>query len=324
MSDSAAPALDLAHDPGAEPIGRKRGGMQPYVWSLCGCVWFAVMGVVTHDLGRPIDDAGTPSCPWTVVCFVRSVVATACAASLVVATGAKFVVFASRSLWVRSLAGSTSMVATFYALAHLHVTDVLTLTNTSPIWVALLAWPMGLDRPTLGVWLAVAFSVCGVAVAVQPHGDGFRAAPALAALFAAFFTAVAMLGLNRLKGIAPFAVVTHFSAVSAVYGGAAWLLSGGLGVDLDAAGDPGWYRHGGVWAEILAVGVTAFVGQVFLTLAFSRGRATRVSVVGLSQVVMVMLLEAALGWKRVTPVMILGTGMVLGPTAWLMARERRR
>ena len=321
LTDSTlVPTLTPAAVPQPAPT---RGGMQPYVWSLCGCLWFSVMGLITHDLGRPIDDAGTPSCPWTVVCFVRSVVATAFAASLALGTGAKLVAFSSRSLWVRSLAGSTSMVATFYALSHLHVTDVLTLTNTSPIWVALLAWPLGQDRPTWGVALAIAFSVCGVAVAVQPHGDGFRVVPALFALFAAFFTAVAMLGLNRLRGIAPFAIVTHFSAVSAVFGGVAWFLSDGLGLDLDAAGDPRWYRHLDVWLEVLGVGLTATVGQVFLTLAFSRGRATRVAVVGLSQVVMVMAFEAALGWKAVTPVMLVGTGMVLGPTAWLMARERR-
>ena len=117
--------------------------------------------------------------------------------------------------------------------------------------------------------------------------------------------------------------MTHFSAVSAVFGGVAWFLADGLGFDLDAAGDPHWYRHPGVWLEVLGVGLTATVGQIFLTLAFSRGRATRVAVVGLSQVVMVMVLEAALGWKSVTPVMLLGTAMVLGPTAWLMARARR-
>jgi drug/metabolite transporter (DMT)-like permease len=336
MSDSSivphlGPAIDSVLDPalGAETPAAapskhaSRGGLRPYVWSLCGCAWFAAMGILTHDLGRPVDESGTPACPWTVVCFVRSVVATLCAASLAVATGKQLVLFASRSLWVRSLAGSTSMVATFYALAHLHVTDVLTLTNTSPIWVSLLAWPMGAERPTRGVLLAVAFSVCGVAVALQPHGDGFRPMPVCCALFAAFFTAVAMLGLNRLRGIAPLAIVAHFSAVSACFGGAAWFLADGLGVDIDAAGDPGWYRDPAVWAEIVAVGVTATVGQVFLTLAFSRGRATRVSVVGLSQVVMVMGLEAALGWKAVTPVMIVGTAMVLGPTAWLMARERK-
>jgi drug/metabolite transporter (DMT)-like permease len=298
--------------------------MKPYIFSLCGCFWFAAMGLIIHDLGRPIDDAGTPSCPWTVVAFVRSVVATLFALSLTLSIGAKLVFFKPRSLIVRSIAGSVSMMASFYAFAHLHPTDVLTLTNTSPIWLALLSWPLLNDRPTWGVAIAIGFSVAGVAVALQPQTAGFQLLPAIVALIAAFFTAVAMLGLNRLKGIAPFAVVTHFSAVCTLFGAAGWLLADGLGVDIDAQGDPHWYKSFWVWAEVVGVGLTATIGQIFLTLAFSRGNATRVSIVGLSQVVIMMISESVLGWKSLSPVMIVGTLMVLGPTAWLMSRERKR
>lgn len=124
MTDSTivsklGPAIDSVLDPalGAEKSGivPSRGGLRPYVWSLCGCVWFAAMGLLTHDLGRPIDEFGTPACPWTVVCFVRSIVATICATTAALATGKQLLHLTSRSLWVRSLAGSTSMVATFYA-----------------------------------------------------------------------------------------------------------------------------------------------------------------------------------------------------------------
>ena len=301
----------------------KTPGIRPYVWMLCGCAWFAVMGIIAHDLGRSATEDGPASCPWIVVAFVRSIVATICAAAMAFSYGHKLVFLHPRILWVRSLAGSCSMMATFYALAHLHVTDVLTLTNTFPIWVAILSWPLGQDRPTLGVWVAVMSAVCGVAVAIQPQSDGFSPIPALAALVAAFFTAIAMLGLNRLRNVAPFAIVTHFSAVSAVFGGAVWFMVGVGGVELGTTGDPDWYRHSMVWLEIVGVGVTATVGQVFLTLAFSRGTATKVSVVGLSQVVMVMIIEACLGWKKFDTFMIFGTLMVLGPTAWLMVRERR-
>ena len=302
----------------------KNSGIRPYVWMLSGCAWFAVMGLITHDLGRPIADGGPPSCPWLVVAFFRSVVATVFAASLALAYGQKLVFWQPRILWIRSLAGSCSMMATFYALAHLHVTDVLTLTNTFPIWVAILSWPLGQDRPTFGVWIAVLFAVCGVAVAIQPHSDGFKQLPAMFALVAAFFTAIAMLGLNRLRHVAPFAIVTHFSAISAIFGGTGWFLIDVVGIEIGTTGDPHWYQHPLVWLEIIGVGVTATIGQVFLTLAFSRGSATKVSVVGLSQVVMVMIFEAALGWKMFDTLMILGTAMVLGPTAWLMVRERRQ
>jgi drug/metabolite transporter (DMT)-like permease len=301
-----------------------RAGLMPYVWVLCGCFWFAAMGLLIHNVGQPMDDAGTPSCPWTIVAFVRSFVAMIFATILAVSTGAKLVFFKSRSLMVRSFAGSTSMMATFYAFSHLHPTEVLTLTNTSPIWVALLAWPLAGEKPTWGVVVAIAFSVSGVAIAVQPQSDGFALIPALFALFAAFFTAVAMLGLNRLKGIAPFAVVAHFSAVSTLFGAVGWILADVLQFNIDAKGDPQWFEHSWVWAEIVGIGMTATIGQVFLTLAFSRGNATRVAIVGLSQVVIVMICEAVLGWKALSSVMMLGTAMVLGPTAWLMSRAKRK
>ena len=294
-------------------------GTKPYFWALTACVWFAVMGLLTHWLGQPAWEGGPPRVSWAAVACVRSVVATLLAAAFTVIAGAKFVVWTPRIMWVRSLAGSTSMMATFYALAHLPTSDVLTLTNTSPIWVAILSWPMGLSKPSAGVWAAVVVAVLGVAVTAQGEsaGEGLPALPAAMALVAAFFTAVAMLGLNRLAGIHPFAVVTHFSAVSAVYGAIMWTLA-------DSPGDPEWRSHWLVWAGIVGVGVTAFLGQVFLTLAFSRGVATRVSVVGLTQVVLVMLGEQVIGWKDITPQGVFGTAMVLGPTAWLIIRSRRR
>ncbi len=296
----------------------ERGGAKPYLWALAACGWFAVMGLLTHWLGLPREVGGPPRVSWAAVATVRSVVATLCAAGLTLAVGAKFVTLRPRTLWVRSVAGSTSMIATFYALAHLPTSDVLTLTNTSPVWVAVLSWPLGRERPTAGVWVAVVMAVAGVAVAVGDFDGGaaMDAVPAGLALGAAAFTAVAMLGLNRLSGVHPFAVVTHFSAVSAVFGAVTWSVAG-------ADGDAEWYTHPDVWAGIVGVGLTAFLGQVFLTLAFSRGVATRVSVVGLTQVVLVMFGEQLLGWKPATLHGLFGTAMVLGPTAWLIARSRR-
>ncbi len=281
------------------------------------------MGLLTHFLNQPAEPGGQPRVAWPVVACVRSVVATILAAALTWAVGARFVVLKPRVMWVRSLAGSTSMMATFYALARLPTSDVLTLTNTSPVWVAILSWPLLRERPGRGVWLAVLVAVAGVAAALQPSGRAADVAPAVLALVAAFFTAVAMLGLNRLGNLHPFAIVTHFSAVSALFGLVGWLMASELGVGIDAPGDPDWARNPAVWLGVVGVGTTAFLGQVFLTLAFSRGVATRVSVVGLTQVAMVMLGEQLLGWKDITPMGVLGTAMVLGPTAWLMLRRKR-
>jgi drug/metabolite transporter (DMT)-like permease len=265
---------------------------------------------------------GAEGVAWQTLATVRSSVAFLLAFVVALALGVPLVVVGPRALWLRSIAGSCSMLSTFFALANLHASEVLTLTNTFPVWVALLSWPMVGEKPSRGVWVAVVIAVVGVSLAVYPReGETstvqvFRLVPALSAVAASFFTALAMLGLNRLKAIKPMAVVVHFSAVSTLFCAAAFVL-------FPVKDGPDPFRSTPMTVRLLGIGVTAMVGQVFLTLAFSRGTATKISVVGLSQVVMVMAVEAAAGWKTFTPMNVFGTLLILGPTGWLMMRERK-
>jgi drug/metabolite transporter (DMT)-like permease len=286
-------------------------GIKPYLWMLCGCAWFSAMTLLVR--------AANESCDWQIVAVARSGVATLVALILVALAGVQLVYLRPRTLWWRSLAGSASMVCTFYALGKMHGSDVLTLTNTFPSWIAILSWPMVGERPSPGVWLAVAISVVGVIVVGQSQAEtgdpGFTVLSVTSALAAAFFTALAMLGLNRLKGVAPLAVVVHFSAVSTVV-----CLASAFAFERSTPGFPA--IDGPLALLLIGVGATAAVGQVFLTLAYRGGSATNVSVVGLTQVVMVMAAEAALGWKSFNAVAVFGSILVLGPTAWLLLRER--
>lgn len=284
---------------------------KPYVWMLCGSGWFSAMALLAHAAGDRLD--------WQVVAVARSGLAAAFAVAAAVAVGAKLAFPGGKMLWLRSLAGSTSMIGTFYALTHMPVSQALTLTNTFPMWVALLSWPLEGRRPTAGVAAAVLCAVGGVAVIFRPDLGGLPAA-AGAALVASVATAVAMLGLNRLRGVSSLGIVVHFSVVSMLFGIAALFV-------FDRS--PDRFAHLGSPAALgllLGVGATATVGQVFLTLAFRAGSPTKVSVVGLSQVVMVIAAEvafpAATGGHPVDGWTAVGTALVLGPTAWLMVRDR--
>lgn len=296
----------LSSVPGDPQFPEKDRSVRAYVWMLTGCFWFSLMAVFTHAL------AG--QCDWQVVALARSGLATIFALTVALVSRSKLVFLRPGILWVRSLSGSCSMLATFYALTHLPISDVLTLTNTFPIWVALLSWPLSGEKPTVGVGIAVISAVVGVAMTQEPTVSGLPLA-AWSALAASVFTAIAMMGLNRLKGVSSLGVVVHFSAVSTLFCGAAFIL-----FDREMGTGPG--DDPAILAKLLAVGTTATVGQVFLTLAFRAGSATRVSVVGLSQVVMVMVFEAV-GGRRFDTLALCGTVLVLGPTAWLMTRAHR-
>ena len=276
---------------------------------LCGCGWFAAMVVVIG--------AANQHCAWQTVAVFRAAIAAVFATTLAVATRAKLTV-GTPVLWVRSVAGSLSMVTSFYALTHLPGSDVLVITNSFPVWVALLSWPAFGERPTLGVAAAVLAAVAGVAVCNKADFTRFEPAH-VAAVVASAFTAVAMMGLNRVKGVSSLGVVVHFSWVSVAFCSLTYLLPNRPGEEAK----PLLPEDGLTWVRLLSVGATATVGQIFLTKAFRGGQATKVSVVGLSQVVMVMLWEAGWDGRAFDGWQLLGTVLVLGPTAYLMVRERK-
>jgi drug/metabolite transporter (DMT)-like permease len=276
---------------------------------LCGALAFAVMGTLAHALAD--------RCDWQVVALWRAGLALFFAVSLTVAAGAPLHVFRPRTLWMRSIAGSISLVCTFYALARLPVADVLTITNVFPVWVALLSWPILREAPTRQAWIAIALGVSGVVLVQQPHlstGSPQAVAPAMAALFASFTTAIAMLGLHRLQSIDPRAIVAHFSGVALIVCTASFVL-----VPNHAPASS--HIDSRAVAMLFGVGVFATVGQLFLTKAFAAGPPAKVSVVALAQVVFAMIFDMLVWGRSFSVVTIVGMALVIAPTGWLLVRQ---
>ncbi len=282
--------------------------LRPYIWMLCGSFSFTLMAVLASDLVH-----FSQLCDWQIVAVFRAGLVAVFAALLCLVTGVKMV-FRPWRLWVRSLSGSCSMVCTFYAFQALPAADVVTLTNTFPIWVALLGWPLYRQAPGLKVGLAILIGIAGVVLVEQPHFETGNLGVA-AALAAAGFTAVAMLGLHSLHDIDPLAVVVHFSAVATVVCLLAWLI-GPQDRSTTLLARPR------VMLELLGIGVSALVGQMFLTLAFARGAPAKVSVVGLTQIVFTLIFGVVLFDHQVNALTALGTALVIAPTAWLLTRKR--
>ena len=139
---------------------------------------------------------------------------------------------------------------------------------------------------------------------------------ALFALIASFFTAVAMLGLNRLAWIDTRAVVAHFSGVSMLVCCAA-LLGFDHPMPVASLATP-W-----ALAMLLGVGITATAGQLCLTKAFTIGQPAKVAVVGLTQIVFTLLVDVVVFGVDFTLLNGLGIVLVLAPTAWVLSQTRQ-
>jgi drug/metabolite transporter (DMT)-like permease len=274
---------------------------------LIGSMSFAVMATLTHAVGAAVD--------WRIIALTRTFLAMVFAAGLALTAGARLVFLRPPTLWIRSIAGSISLVCTFYAFTRLPVSDVLTLTNVFPLWVALLSWPLTGRRPSLGVWLSIAGGIAGIVLIQQPHFEEGNFAT-VAALFSSLTTAIAMLGLNRLKKIDARAIVVHFSGTSLVF----CIVSLFIGPNPVS---PDQQISLNTLTLLLGVGATATVGQIFLTKAFVAGAPAKVSVVGLSQIVFAMILDIIVWNRDIEWWTLLGMVLVMAPTAWLMLHPRR-
>lgn len=277
----------------------------PYLWMLGGAAAFSVMSVLTGITGE--------QCDWQIIAVVRSAVALVLALSFALAGGAKLVFLRPGKMWMRSIAGSISLVANFYAMTHLPVSDVLTVTNMFPLWVAILSWPLLGTRPPADTWIAAIIGVVGVVVVQQPHfADGGLALAAC--VLSSFTSAIALIGLHQLHGLDPRAVVAHFSGVSLVFClVAAFVFK---------------HEHGGAipsaphaWLLLATLATAATAGQIMLTKAFAAGPPARVSVVNLAQVGMAATLELLFRGRTFSGWTLFGMLLVLTPTAWVLIRR---
>jgi drug/metabolite transporter (DMT)-like permease len=275
---------------------------------LAGCGSFAVMSALAHAAGEV--------CSWQTVAVFRAFLVFLFVGTFAVASGTRLVFFRPRKLWLRSIAGSLSLVMAFFALSKLPASTVVTLTNTFPIWVAILSWPVLGVLPSGRVWLAVLGGVVGVYLIQMPQADGNRLAIALA-LVSAAATSVAMIGLHRLRGVNPNAVVVHFSAVATIASLSALAL-------FEHRPDGLPFYHAEALVLLLGIGVTASIGQMLLTRAFAAGDPAKVSVVGLSQVVFTLLIDVCFTGQSITTTAAVGTALILAPTAWVMVERKRR
>jgi drug/metabolite transporter (DMT)-like permease len=278
-----------------------------YLWMFLSAFSFSVMSFLTHCLQHAF--------PWQTIAIVRTGVALLLVLLMARASNTQLVIWKPATLWIRSLAGSAALLANFFSLTHYPTPEVLALSTMFPLWVAILSWPVLRERPSISTWLAALIGIGGVFVLQQPQAERFSLLPVFTALGASLASAVALLGLHRLKTIHTTAVVAHFSAVSLLVSMAAvWIFP-----FTKIERQPHWWEL----ALLCAVGISATAGQLLLTKAFAAGSPARVSVIGLSQVAFTMLFDILFLHRSFSVVSLVGFLLILGPTSWVLLSRNK-
>ena len=267
-------------------------------YMIIGAFSFAVMGALTHGLGKYVH--------WSVIAFYRMLFSFVITYSWAVRAGKKPFVFNRSLLWFRCFIGSMAMLATFYALTKLPVSDVSVITETRPIWVAILAAILLGEKNNKFIWISMVIGLIGVGLIEKPHFEE-RNFAVFAALFASLLGGVVMICLRKLRDLDPRTIVTQFCG-TATFIALLYILLFGNVEELKKI------ISIKVFLIIVGIGIFGTLGQLTMTKAFALGKASTVSTAGLLKVGFSAFFDVVI-WNYVFKLStILGMTLILGST----------
>ncbi len=209
---------------------------------------------------------------------------------------------------LRSLSGLAAMYCFFYAIAHLQLAEAVLLNYSSPLFIALIALLWLGERASLPLVSAIVTGFIGVCLILRPETGLFRGA-AWVGLLSAVFAAFAMVTIRSLSTTEPaIRIVFYFS------------LTGTLVSAIPLA----WSWQTPSWQALMlmsAAGLTATIGQYFLTLSYSLAPAARVGPYTYSSVIFAAL-YGWIFWEEM-PDSLTFAGALLIIAACVMTLQRR-
>ncbi len=276
-------------------------------WMLLSAFCFASMGALSHDVATCSD--------WLGVVFARAFINFLFVAALAVVTSKPLIIFsAPKNLWVRSITGTVSMLGIFYAYTHLPISESISITNTTPIWMALLVCFITRTGLSYSVWAGVACGTIGVVLVQQPQFQqaGFAI---MAGLGGAFFGAIAVYNLHLVKKIHPTTIVAHFSMVASIASFLAMLLS-----FYAAPWEAGWTVR--ILLKLIGIGALGTVGQLSMTRGYMAGDPAINAIVALAQVAFGAGFDILIWNRSFDPGTIIGIILITSPTIFFVAEQR--
>jgi len=209
---------------------------------------------------------------------------------------------------LRTLTGLTAMYLYFYALSHLPLAGAMLLNYTSPLFIAAIATIWLKESWTRPRMLALGLGFAGVLLLFSPS-SAIASLAGLMGLASGALAGLALATVKKLSATEPaLRTVTWFALLSSLISAVPMLF------------DFQW-PDATTWGWLIAVGLLANIGQLGLTIAYSKAPATQVSPLGYSSLLFAGLIGYLL-WGELPDVW--GTaGAVLVTLAGIMvARER--
>jgi len=199
-------------------------------------------------------------------------------------------------LFFRAAIGLIAMLSFFYNIATISLADAVTYSRMSPIFTALFAlWFLKEHIGNKG-WIAIGLGFFGMLLVMQPFGTGFNTNH-LFGLLNAVCAALAFTSIRELrKYYDTRTIVLSFMGIGLIVPIISMVLSEYyVFTSFEFITGKFIIPQGNEWFYLAGIGITASLGQVYMTKAYGETKAGLVGAIGYSVIIFSLIIGQFLG-----------------------------
>ena len=217
-------------------------------FALIAAFTFAITGVFVKLIGKHATT--------TMVIFFRFSISLLILLPWFLKDSALFKISQPKNFILRSIAGLLALYCTFYALRYIPIADALLLSNTSALFVPIVAWVMLRTITPIKIWVITLIGFVGVIFILHPDKVIFNYA-ALVALTSGFFAGISLVQIRQLTKISSTQQILFYYFLTGT------IVAGFILPFL-------WVTPNlHVWLLLIAVGIFSAIYQVLMVLSFT-------------------------------------------------------
>ncbi|MHC5149437.1 DMT family transporter [Stenotrophomonas sp. PS02301] len=210
--------------------------------------------------------------------------------------------------FLRSAIGLASMLCAFWAIGHLPISQAISLSYSTPLFVTIAAVLWLGETVRMRRWAAVIIGFIGVLIIVRPGSTTFTPGT-LVAVGAAVLSSLVAIQIKQLTRVDSADTVVFYTYVfwvplSLVPALFVWVWPTGL-----------------AWVWLVATGVLGTLGQLLWTRALRLGEVSALTPISFMQLPLVSLLGWLLFNETLDRWTVIGAGIILGANAYIAHRE---
>jgi len=209
---------------------------------------------------------------------------------------------------LRSVIGIGSMLAGFWAIGHLPLSQAISLSYSTPLFVTIAAVLWLGEQVRWRRWAAVIIGFIGVLVIVRPGSSSFTAG-SLVAVAAALLSAVVAIQIKQLSRVDPADTIVFYTYLF-------W-----VPLSLIPALFVWEWPHGITWLWLVCIGLAGTGGQLLWTRALRLGDVSALTPISFMQLPIVAVAGYLLFDESISRWTLLGATIIFAANAYIAHRE---